>query len=119
MLWIGDFYMDSCKIMFGKRLKELRKSKNLTQEKLAEMVGFEPNHLTKIEGGKHFPQPEKLELLARVFDIQIKDLFDYEHKISKQSLKQKISDWLNEANQAEIEYIYKTINNLRELKRRI
>lgn len=57
--------MDSCRKMLGKRIKELRKSKNLTQEKLSELVGFEPNHITKIEAGKHFPQPEKLEILAK------------------------------------------------------
>ncbi len=111
--------MLSCKEMLGKRIKELRRSNGFTQEKLSELIELEPNHISKIEAGIHFPQPEKLELLARVFDIQIKDLFDYEHKISKQSLKQKISAWLDEASAAETEYIYKTINNLRELKREI
>ena len=111
--------MDSCKKMFGQRLKELRKSKNLTQEKLAEMVGFEPNHLTKIESGKHFPQPEKLELLAKVFDIRIKDLFDYEHKIPEHILKSKITNWLDDAQTPEIEYIYKTIQNLKVFKKEI
>ena len=111
--------MDSCRKMLGKRIKELRKSKNLTQEKLSELVGFEPNHITKIEAGKHFPQPEKLEILAKIFDVQVKDLFDYEHKISKQTLKQKIIEWLDDAQAAEIEYDYKMIHSLKELKREI
>ncbi|MBO6087833.1 helix-turn-helix transcriptional regulator [bacterium] len=109
--------MSLCRKMFGKRLKELRKSKNLTQEQLAELVGFEPNHLTKIESGKHFPQPEKLDSIAKVFDIQIKDLFDYEHKLPEQILKNKITNWLEEAQTPEIEYIYKTIQNLKEYKK--
>ncbi len=110
--------MDLCKKMFGKRIKELRKSRNMTQEKLAELVGFEPNHITKIEAGKHFPQPEKLEILARIFDIQVKDLFDFEHKLPVSNLKYKITEWLNEASDEEIEYIFKTIKNLKEFKKR-
>ena len=109
--------MDSCKKKFGKRIKELRKSMNLTQEKLAELIGFEPNHVTKIEAGIHFPQPEKLELFAKVFDVSIKDLFDYEHKNSEHILKNKIINWLNEAKPEDIEFIFKTINNLREFKK--
>ena len=109
--------MESCKKKFGKRIKELRKSKNLTQEKLSELVGFEPNHITKIEAGIHFPQPEKIEAIAKVFEVQVKDLFDYEHKISKQSLKTKIVEWLDEAQISDIEYIYKTISNLKELRK--
>ena len=109
--------MDLCKKMFGKRIKELRKSRNMTQEKLAELVGFEPNHITKIEAGKHFPQPEKLEILARIFDIQVKDLFDFEHKLPVSNLKYKITEWLKEASDAEIEYIFKTIKNLKEFRK--
>ena len=109
--------MTSCKKMLGKRIKELRKSKNFTQEKLAELIGFEPNHITKIEAGIHFPQPEKLEKLAQIFDVQVRDLFDYEHKVSTNILKQKILKWLDEAHSAEIEYICKTISNLKELQK--
>lgn len=108
--------MNSCKKLLGKRIKELRKSRNLTQEKLAELIGFEPNHVTKIEAGVHFPQPEKLEKLAQIFDLQVKDLFDFEHKLPTENLRQKITAWLNDATPAELEYIFKTIKNLDEFK---
>ena len=106
--------MHSCKKMLGKRIKELRKSKGLTQERLAELVGFEPNHMTKIEAGIHFPHPDKIDNLAEIFNIPIKELFNFEHKNTKQILKKNITDWLENANIADIEYIYKTINNLEE-----
>lgn len=108
--------MDSCKKLLGKRIKELRKSKNLTQEKLAELVGFEPNHITKIEAGIHFPQPEKLDLIANVFDISLSELFNFEHKFPEEILKSRISEWLCRASSSEIEFVYKIINNLKEYK---
>lgn len=109
--------MNSCKKMLGKRIKELRKSNDLTQEKLSELIGLEPNHISKIEAGIHFPQPEKLDIIAGVFDVSVKELFNYEHKLSKQILKRKITDWLDDATEAEVEYIYKTIINVKELKK--
>ncbi|MBQ8458519.1 helix-turn-helix transcriptional regulator [bacterium] len=109
--------MDSCKKLIGKRIKELRKRNNFTQEKLSELIGLEPNHISKIESGIHFPQPEKLDLIAKVFDIPVMELFNYEHKLPSKIIQNKISNWLSDAPQAEIEYIYKTIMNLKELKK--
>jgi len=111
--------MDSCKKMLGKRIKELRKSRGLTQEKLSELIGLEPNHISKIEAGIHFPQPEKLDTLAQIFEIPVKELFNYEHKTSRQVLMLKINKWLEDASNAEIEFIHKTISNIREFKKEI
>ena len=37
--------MEDVKILFGKRLRELRKRNNMTQEKLAEIIGIEPRNI--------------------------------------------------------------------------
>lgn len=105
--------------MLGKRIKELRKSSGLTQEKLSELVGLEPNHISKIEAGIHFPQPDKLDMLAKIFEIPVKELFNYEHKTPRQILARKINVWLDEASDAEIEFVFKTIGNIKELKKEI
>ena len=46
--------MDNKKLL-GKRIKELRKYRNFTQEKLAELIDIEPCSLSAIEIGRHFP----------------------------------------------------------------
>jgi transcriptional regulator with XRE-family HTH domain len=65
---IKDYYysivggvMSSLKDKFGKRVKEIRKGKGITQEQLAESVNIEPPNISKIECGMHFPQPDKIE----------------------------------------------------------
>ncbi len=108
--------MTSCKNLLGKRIKELRKSNHFTQEKLSELIGLEPNHISKIEAGIHFPQPEKLDKIAQVFDVQVKDLFNYEHKLPNNILKNKIINWLDEASGTDIEFIYKFITSFKEFK---
>lgn len=36
---------------FGKKLQQIRKSKGLTQEKLAELAGVHEKHISKLELG--------------------------------------------------------------------
>ena len=58
--------MIEVKKLLGKRIAEIRKSKKMQQEDLAEIIGIEPNNLSKIETGKNYPNPENLAKMAQV-----------------------------------------------------
>ena len=64
-------------VKFGKRLRELRKQKNLTQEKLAEKLGFSPNFIGMIERGERNTTVENLFLIAEALDISLSDFFNF------------------------------------------
>lgn len=53
----------------GKRLKNLRKSYELTQEKLADALGISRVNYTRYETDKARPDYETLILLADFFDV--------------------------------------------------
>ena len=61
---------------FGLRLKELRKLKGLSQEKLANLAEIDRTYLPTIEKGERNVSIEIIEKLARALDIKIKDFFD-------------------------------------------
>ena len=63
---------------FGENLKEIRKLKGLTQEKLAEMLGMSPRQMSRLESGENFPSVETLEKLSLYLEIDLKTLFDFE-----------------------------------------
>ncbi len=69
--------------LFGNRIKTLRTERNLTQDNLAEIVNVQPRHISRIENGHSFCSFEVLESFARAFDLQIKDLFDFEQDFLK------------------------------------
>lgn len=108
--------MTSLKRKFGKRLKELRKSKGLIQEQLAELVNIEPPNISKIESGTHFPQPENIEKIAQVLNISVKELFDFEHFDEKTILLNKINAFLNGAEVRDLEFFYKIITGMQTYK---
>lgn len=62
---------------FGARLKELRKEKGFTQEKLAEKLDIAPRQLTRLETGVNFPSVETLEKISFYLEADLKSLFDF------------------------------------------
>ena len=92
--------------IFGKRLKELRKAKKITQEQLAEIVELDPKQVCRIENGACF---ETLQKLANFYNVEIYDLFSYQHKQSKSALIHEMNSILINASDDQIELIYKII----------
>lgn len=67
------------KKMFGKRLRELRTAKMLTQETVAELIGIKPENYSRIENGLSFPKPENIVKISEVLGVEIAELFQFTH----------------------------------------
>lgn len=61
---------------FPEKLKELRKTKGITQEELAKAIFVSRTLITKYESGAVYPTKENLEKLALYFEVNISDLVD-------------------------------------------
>ena len=95
--------------LFGKRLKELRKHRKLTQEQLAELIGLDPKQICRIENGGCFTTFETLEKIAKVFNVPIYELFYSEHKKTKDTLIKEMNEIFKHASNENIELIYKIV----------
>lgn len=62
-------------ILFGKRLKELRVSKKLTQIELAEISGLHPNYIGMVERGERNPSLINIEKLAKGLGVSLSEIF--------------------------------------------
>nr|AGS53528.1 hypothetical protein [uncultured bacterium contig00055] len=65
----------SIKEILAANIKENRRKKGLTQEKLAELADMSLHYLAMLELGNNFPSGEMLEKLAKALDIQAFQLF--------------------------------------------
>lgn len=74
----------------GNRIREIRISKALTQEALAEKVNLSAKSLSQIELGNNFVSAETLDYICEALEITPKALFDFNY-----SEKHK-EDFLNE-----------------------
>jgi len=66
--------MKSQKSRLGKRIRELRKANNYTQEKLAEMTDLDYTSIGAIERGVFNPSLKTAEKLAKALKISIQEL---------------------------------------------
>lgn len=65
------------KIKFGHHLKQLRNKQNLTQEKLAELANMDRSYISDIERGIKTISIEKLDKLAKAFNIKLWELLKF------------------------------------------
>ncbi|HNA93899.1 MAG TPA: helix-turn-helix transcriptional regulator, partial [Saprospiraceae bacterium] len=66
------------KIIFGLKLKEFRKEKQMLLSDLARISGISVSYLNEIEKAKKYPRPEKIEQLATALDIPMADFISTE-----------------------------------------
>ncbi len=107
--------MVNVKILLGKRIRELRKKRNLTQEQLAELIGIEIPSLSNIENGKNYPNSETIDKIARGLQVQIFEIYMFEHLEEfnrEEMLRQLINMVENDFNLLKI--IYKIAFNLKK-----
>jgi transcriptional regulator with XRE-family HTH domain len=62
------------RIIFGLKVKQLRRDKGLSFAELSEQSGMSVSYLNEIEKGKKFPKSEKLKALAAALNVDIEDL---------------------------------------------
>ena len=57
-------------------LKELKKTKKISQAQIAHLIGISPSGLTDWLKGRGSPSPEKITKIAEVLGVQVSDLID-------------------------------------------
>ena len=67
---------------FNEKLQELRKSKGLTQEELAEKLFVSRTAISKWESGRGYPSIDSLKEIARFFSVTIDNLICSDEMIS-------------------------------------
>lgn len=73
--------------MFGKRLRQLRMARYLTQQQMSDMINISLNGYQKYEQGERFPPETTLIRIADVLDTSIdyllgRDVFLESHGVS-------------------------------------
>lgn len=56
----------------GQRIADLRKAKGMTQQGLADIVGMQRNHISRIEAGKYSVGFDTLQAIAEALDADIR-----------------------------------------------
>uniref|UniRef100_I2PWX1 Putative transcriptional regulator n=1 Tax=Desulfovibrio sp. U5L TaxID=596152 RepID=I2PWX1_9BACT len=92
--------------VFGKRLRSLRRAKDMTQEQVAERAGLSLQSVGEIERGRGNPTLVNLERLAAAMDIELTALFDLEDmRLTKELAQKELLELLRGASEEQLRAI--------------
>ncbi|MDE6139123.1 MAG: helix-turn-helix domain-containing protein, partial [Candidatus Gastranaerophilales bacterium] len=97
------------KLLLGKRIREYRQKHGLTQFQLAEKLGIDDKHLSRIELGKNMPQATVIAKLAEVFNIEPKHLFEFSYLKSSSEVRDDLQEMVRNLNDEQVLLAYKYI----------
>lgn len=66
------------KLILKNRVKDIRTSRNLSQAKLAELVGVSRNTISSIETGQYSPTAKLALVLCIALDVKFEDMFYFD-----------------------------------------
>lgn len=99
----------------GRRIRDLRRKRGLTQERLAEAASVDVKYLGNIERGKENPTIGTLEKLANTLSVKVHQILDCEHEVTgKQVLQRRITQMLRECNERELQIILRLVRSIKD-----
>lgn len=108
--------MKSGKEKLGARIKAFRKAKGLSQEQLAELVGIEQKHVSRLEVGTSYPTIDRLEKIAVALDVPMGSFFDAEKQTYYDEKAKKLELMMRELDEDYRRIILKFSEIVREFK---
>ncbi len=101
--------MPDTKKLIGERIKVLRRQAELTQEQLAEQVGLDARHLSRLEVGRHFPSLDTLERIAGVLNVPLVEFFQFPGLETTAALRAYLTKFAKQANEAQLRLAVKAV----------
>lgn len=99
----------------GEKIKQLRKSKGISQEGLAGMLKINRNYLSRIETGKSEPTSSILKNIAEIFSIDLNSLLDIIDEENKNTDKIKyVVDNCKYLHDKDLDFIVRIMSIMRE-----
>ncbi|MBQ8886462.1 MAG: helix-turn-helix transcriptional regulator [Candidatus Gastranaerophilales bacterium] len=93
----------------GLKIKEIRKRKKISQEKLAEMVSMNTRSILRLENAQNIPTIETLDKIAKALNVSISDFFETQTTKNKDEIIEDINKCLLMMNTDELKNFYKAV----------
>jgi len=101
-------------VLFGRRLRSLRKSRQFTQEALGGKAGLSYKYVGAIERGEENPSLEVIAKLGAALGVEIREMFEFEHEeTNPEKLRKKLSQLLREADEKVLQQAVKLLRVLK------
>ncbi|WP_160676731.1 helix-turn-helix transcriptional regulator [Clostridium sp. C8-1-8] len=102
--------------LLGKRIKEARLKKKLTQSRLAEMTDLSDTYISHVEKGLSKPSLETLVKISNTLETSIDFFLSNSVYVSKELLSDEFADLIKDCSNKDLKLIYDMTKLLLEHK---
>ena len=103
---------DDIKKLLGKRIKELRLARHISQYQLAQALDIDQRRLSAIECGINFPIKHFVKI-AKTFNIGLEELFNFNHLALDNNQKRTyICESLEKLSEHDLDTLYKVVKSM-------
>ena len=103
--------MDKKKLL-GARIREIRKRRRLSQEKLAERAGISAQYISNIERGRENPTLDLLLRLADSLRVSLGDMCDFESLEDRRKVRAAIQQMLRTGDPERLRVAFKVLKDV-------
>ena len=115
MIAIGDFFMaNETRIFLARQVIDRRKKAKLSQAALSRLTKLSIARISEIERAIANPTLETLEMLAKVFNVSLVDLLDYEGSLSNSGrIREKLDESLAHFDERQLQIVLSLVRVMR------
>ena len=99
-------------IRLGKRIRDLRISRKLSQEQLAGMAELSAKYLGEVERGVGNISIERLNKIAGVLGVELRELLENDHERSRTELLAEITRLAPKLTDKDMQIVYRMLKML-------
>ena len=104
--------MNDTLIMLGKRIADLRTKRGFTQEKLAELIEYSTNHISKLELARTNPSFDLLVNISKALDVEMKELFNFDEYQSTTFIKKEFDKLIQGSEPKNLKLLYRIYRSI-------
>ena len=102
----------------GKRIREIRESKHMTQAALSELAGIEPSNLSHIERAATKVSLPTLINIANALEVSLDELVCGSLIRSEHIAVRQLNELLSDCTPAELQAVIEMVNTVKKILRR-
>ncbi len=93
--------------LLGKRVRELRKDKKMSQAELAEATRLSDNYIALVEQGKRSPSLETIDKISKALKTSYEELFSFQSKDPRETAEKSLLSLLKGKSEQDILLVLK------------
>lgn len=106
--------VDKNSVLLGRRIRDLRVKRGLSQERLSELCGISSRHISELERGKSNPGYQLLESLSRALGISAPELLNFAHHRKPEEIRRDMLEMVGRLEGESLRVAYRMLRALSE-----